>query len=364
MKRADSEEELKEAHLEQEAVRSVLRTDQKENRALRSSSIPEGHLHAEDIPLPRSATPREDIASSANPGSLSFAEGEGDGDREDDASNAEPRSARKIKPSHSRSSIKSKPGPPTTFAHPPSIPTPPQAHHHGPGKLAPPLLSLDAGNEVALRLLYVAALHSPHPVHFNTAGHPADGDHPTPLSSTSSAFSSSSSRPHLADDDSFEGDTTLTHIQKPSFGSSPSLTSPPKSSMETAKPFSGGVGMGVGVVGMRSPSPTPRVPKLPAPFMDADPAAVSPAQSPAASASSSSQDSELEREEVEAELVKTVKKETKPLPPPDSDSDSDLVGGGEAGGPGPGVGVGGVGAGLSLRGGDGWDKEVVSPWAD
>jgi hypothetical protein len=65
-----------------------------------SSSIQEGHLHAEDIPLPR-----EEIASSASPSSISFAEGEGDGDGEEDASNAEPRSTRKIKPSHSLSSI-------------------------------------------------------------------------------------------------------------------------------------------------------------------------------------------------------------------------------------------------------------------
>jgi hypothetical protein len=60
MKRAESEEELKEAHLEKEALRSALKLIERENRALRSSSI-QGHLHAEDIP-----SPREDIASSAS----------------------------------------------------------------------------------------------------------------------------------------------------------------------------------------------------------------------------------------------------------------------------------------------------------
>jgi hypothetical protein len=117
--------------------------------------------------------------------------------------------------------LKSQPKSPTTSTHPPSDPPPPQTHHHGSGKHATPPLSLDAGEEVAQRLLHVAALRSPHLVHFNTAGHSADRDHPTPSSSTSSAFSSSSSRPHLADDDSFEGDRTLTHIRKLSFGSFP-----------------------------------------------------------------------------------------------------------------------------------------------
>jgi hypothetical protein len=119
--------------------------------------------------------------------------GEGDGEDED-VSNAEPR---RIKLSPSRASsivaIKSKTWIAYYPTHPPSNPSPPQTHHHGSGKHAPPLLSLDAGDDVPQRVLRVAALRSPGPplVHFNsTAGHSADGDHPTPSSSTSPVFSS------------------------------------------------------------------------------------------------------------------------------------------------------------------------------
>jgi hypothetical protein len=167
--------------------------------------------------------PSLDRARSASASPVSFMSDKGEGDGEDeDVSNAEPR---RIKLSPSRASsivaIKSKTWIAYYPTHPPSNPSPPQTHHHGSGKHATPPLSLDAGEEVAQRLLHVAALRSPHLVHFNTAGHSADRDHPTPSSSTSSAFSSSSSRPHLADDDSFEGDRTLTHIRKLSFGSFP-----------------------------------------------------------------------------------------------------------------------------------------------